>query len=33
VMFRGAIVADRARGHFDPYAIGRLMAGMDSSSP
>ena len=27
VMFRGAIVADFRRERFDPYAIGRLMAG------
>ena len=28
VMFRGTIVADVARERFDPYAIGRLMAGV-----
>jgi len=27
VMFRGTIVADLPRARFDPYAIGRLMAG------
>jgi simple sugar transport system ATP-binding protein len=30
VMFRGAIVADLSRDRFDPYEIGRLMAGAAS---
>jgi len=32
VMFRGTIVADLPRERFDPYAIGRLMAGVAAAS-
>jgi simple sugar transport system ATP-binding protein len=32
VLYRGRIVGERSRGHYDPYELGHLMAGLEDSA-